>query len=401
MQILHFNIKLIQDNYVELRYFQSNPNNYQSRSLPLAEIADLIQLAERDYYIPLPEDYTKTGQKLFNWLDGNDRFLQQLLDKQRGKGVVLAISTSENIAHLPWELLHDGKFLVERKPAVIPVRWVSSDAVKQLSIKPQPENRALQMLFMAASPLDVKPILDFEQEEASILKVTARQPLTLTVEESGCLEELGYLVGDYGKIFDVLHLTGHGTIKDGTPVFITESATGEAVESTAEDIATELQFQLPKLIFLCGCRTGQAGNSGTVPSMAESLLNAGATAVLGWGEKVLDTDATAAAAALYQALSAGKQLTEALALTYQDLIQNKARDWHLLRLYVGDSLPGNLVTSLRTRGRKPAPPASFSTKFLDAAGKVKVPTRESFVGRRRQLQRCLRSLTLPLLTSPY
>ena len=249
-------------------------------------------------------------------------------------------------------------------------------------------------------------MLDFEREEASILKVTARQPLTLTVEESGCLEELGYLVGDYGKedgknYFDVLHLTGHGTIKDGTPVFITESATGEAVESTAEDIATELQFQLPKLIFLCGCRTGQAGNSGTVPSMAESLLNAGATAVLGWGEKVLDTDATAAAAALYQALSAGKQLTEALALTYQDLIQNNARDWHLLRLYVRDSLPGNLVTSLRTRGRKPAAPRSFSTEFLDAAGKVKVPTRESFVGRRRQLQRCLRSLILPLLTSPY
>ncbi len=402
MQILHFDLKSTQDNYVELHYFESNPNHYKSRSLPLTEIADLIQLAERDYYIPLPEDYTKTGQKLFNWLDGNDRFLQQLLDKHRGKGVVLAISTSENIAHLPWELLHDRNcFLVERKPAVIPVRWVSSDTIKQLSIQAEPENRALQMLFMAASPLSVQPVLDFEREEASILKVTARQPLTLTVEESGCLEELGFLVGDYGKedgkgYFDVLHLTGHGTIKDdGTPVFITESATGEAVESTAEDIATELQFQLPKLIFLCGCRTGQAGNSGTVPSMAESLLNAGATAVLGWGEKVLDTDATAAAAALYQALSAGKLLTEALALTYQDLIKNKARDWHLLRLYVGDSLPGNLVTSLRTRGRKPAPPASFSTKFLDVAGKVKVPTRESFVGRRRQLQRCLRSLINP------
>ncbi|MGB3756124.1 MAG: CHAT domain-containing protein, partial [Rivularia sp. (in: cyanobacteria)] len=313
-----------------------------------------------------------------------------------------------NIAHLPWELLHNGKcFLVETKPGIIPVRWVSSDAVKQLSIKPEPENRALQMLFMAASPLNVQPVLDFEREEASILTATARQPLTLTVEESGCLEELGYLVADYGKedgkgYFDVLHLTGHGTIKDdGIPVFITESATGEAVESTAEDIATELQFQLPKLIFLCGCRTGQAGNSGTVPSMAESLLNAGATSVLGWGQTVLDIDATAAAAALYQELSAGKLLTEALALTYQALIENKARDWHLLRLYVTDTLPGNLVTPLRTRGRKSAAPASFSTEFLDAARKVKVPTRESFVGRRRQLQRCLRTLTLPLLTSPY
>ena len=74
MQVLHFNLKIIPDNYVELRYFESNPNNYQSRRLPLTEIADLIKLAERDYYIPLPEDYQKTGQKLFDWLDGNDGF---------------------------------------------------------------------------------------------------------------------------------------------------------------------------------------------------------------------------------------------------------------------------------------------------------------------------------------
>jgi hypothetical protein len=135
--------------------------------------------------------------------------------------------------------------------------------------------------------------------------------------------------------------------------------------------------------------------------MAESLLNKGATSVLGWGQKVLDSDATAAAQSLYQALSSRKLLSESLALTYQALIKNNARDWHLLRLYVRDSLPGNLVTSLRTRGRKPASPRSFNAEFLDAAGKVKVPTRESFVGRRRQLQSCLRSLTLPLLTSPY
>ena len=397
--ILHFYLKLsnTNNNYVELRYFEDNPNRYQSRYLALAEIADLIELSERDYYISLPADYVETGTKLFKWLDGNDRFFQQLLDKQRRKGIVLAISAGENLAHLPWELLHDGKsFLVERKPGIIPVRWVSSDINQRLTIKPEPENRALQMLFMAASPLNMEPVLDFEREEASILTATARQPLTLTVEKSGCLQELGYLVEDYGKgYFDVLHLTGHATIKDGTPAFITESPTGEAVESTADDIASELQFQLPKLIFLSGCRTGQAGNSGAVPSMAESLLDKGAASVLGWGQKVLDTDATAAAESLYQALSSGKLLSESLALTYQALIKNKARDWHLLRLYVGNSLPGKLVTPLRTRGRKPAAPRSFNAEFLDAAGKVKVPTRESFVGRRRQLQNCLRTLINP------
>lgn len=100
MQILHFYLQVNpnQNNYVELRYFGDNPNIYQSRSLALTEIADLIQLSEQDYYISLPADYVETGKKLFNWLDGNDRFFQQLLDKQQRKAVVLAISAQGNLA---------------------------------------------------------------------------------------------------------------------------------------------------------------------------------------------------------------------------------------------------------------------------------------------------------------
>ncbi|HYX15407.1 MAG TPA: tetratricopeptide repeat protein [Nostoc sp.] len=398
MQTLHLDLKPVAENYVELRYFVDNPNKYERRSLCLTEVADLIELAERDYYVSsLPEDYTVTGRRLYNWLDGSDRWLQPLLDKYRREGIVLAIAATEKLAHLPWEVLHDGNgFLVQRVPAIVPVRWLSDSTVKKLTIDGEPENRALQVLFMATSPLNVEPVLDFEGEEARILEATKRQSLALTVEESGCLLELGYLVDSYGKdYFDVLHLTGHATLQDGQPRFITETEIGEAFYASAGDIAKELQFRLPKLIFLSGCRTGQAGNGGSVPSMAEELLNSGAKAVLGWGQKVLDPEATAAAAALYEELSAGKQITEALACTYQALIKNKERDWHLLRLYAKDNLPSSLVTPLRTRGRKPAPPLSVSTQFLDPAGKVKVPTRESFVGRRRQLQNCLRALSQP------
>ncbi len=411
MQTLHLDLKPVAENYVELRYFVDNPNQYERRSLPLSEIADLIKLAERDYYVAdLPEDYAVTGRRLYKWLDGSDRWLQPLLDRYRREGIVLAITslssanaTSEKLAHLPWEVLHDGvSFLVQRVPAIIPVRWVSDSTVKKLTIEGEPENRALQVLFMATSPLNVEPVLEFEAEEARILEATARQPLALTVEESGCLSELGYLVDGYDReYFDVLHLTGHATLQNGQPRFITETATGEAFYASAGDIAQELQFRLPKLIFLSGCRTGQAGNGGSVPSMAEELLKSGAKAVLGWGQNVLDPDATAAAAVLYQELSGGKQITEALACTYQALIKNKARDWHLLRLYAAGNLPGSLVTPLRTRGRKSAPPLSVSTQFLDPAGKVKVPTRESFVGRRRQLQNCLRVLTQTSLSHPY
>ncbi|MEH1823191.1 MAG: CHAT domain-containing protein [Nostoc sp.] len=348
MQTLHLDLKPIDENYVELRYFVDNPNQYKKRSLSLSEITDLIKLAERDYYVSFfPEDYTVTGRRLYNWLDGSDRTLQPLLDKHRREGIVLAIATSEKLAHLPWEVLHDGNgFLVQRVPAIVPVRWMSDSTVKKLTIEGEPENRALQVLFMATSPLNVEPVLDFEGEEARILEATKRQPLALTVEESGCLSELGYLVNGYGRdYFDVLHLTGHATLQDGQPRLITETATGEAFYASAGDIAQKLQFRLPKLIFVSGCRTGQAGNGGSVPSMAEELLKSGAKAVLGWGQNVLDADATAAAAALYEELSAGKQIIEAVACTYQTLIKNKARDWHLLRLYAAGNLPSSLDIS--------------------------------------------------------
>ncbi|MEO8890389.1 MAG: CHAT domain-containing protein, partial [Coleofasciculaceae cyanobacterium] len=395
MKTLHLDLKLVGDNYAELRFFFDNPNDYKTRSLPLEEIADLIQLAEQDYYVRLHEDYAITGRKLYNWLDGSDRFLAQAIQQYPGESLVLAIAATASLAHLPWEVLHDGNsFLVARMPAVVPVRWVSS--ANKISVEAEPENRALNVLFMATSPLDVNPVLDFEAEEGRILEATGRHKIGLTVEESGCLSELGYLVGDYDQgYFDIFHLTGHATLTDGQPRFITETETGASYPASARDIAKAFRSRIPKLIFLSGCRTGQLGNSGAVPSLAEELLNLGAKAVLGWGQKVLDDEAALAAAALYEALSRGDQLIEAIAYTYQSLLEKQARDWHLLRLYVGGTLPGQLVTTLRTSGRKPAPKPSVTEQFLDPAGRVKVPTRASFVGRRRQLQCCLRALKLP------
>ncbi|KYC34582.1 hypothetical protein WA1_51255 [Scytonema hofmannii PCC 7110] len=386
IKILHLVLKPIGSDYAECRYFWDHTNDSQSCQLSLAEIKE----AERDYNTR-PEDYAKMGQALYNWLDGSERILQQAIDQHRRDGIVLAIAATEGLAHLPWEVLHDGqKFLVERRPVIIPVRWKADS--RHLSWENQPENRALNVLFMATSPQGIERVLDFEAEEGRILEATKRIPLSLTVEESGCLKELGYLVKEYEHgYFDVFHLTSHATFKDEKPCFITETELGEPEYSSVEDIADVLQFKLPKLIFLSGCPTGYSWDKSMVSSMAEALLMEGATAVLSWGKKVLDTDATAAAT-LYENLSAGNKVTEAVAQTYQTLIRKKSRDWHLLRLYVAETLPGALVTPLRTPGRKPAPRPSVATEFLDFEKKVRVATRENFIGRRRQLQNCLRTL---------
>ncbi|WP_237396533.1 GUN4 domain-containing protein [Okeania sp. KiyG1] len=191
-----------------------------------------------------------------------------------------------------------------------------------------------------------------------------------------------------------MHLTGHTKFRNDKPCFVTETEYGEAEYSSGEDIATQLQYRYPKLIFLSGCRTGYEYEE-NIPSMAESLLSERVTAVLGWGDRVLDTDATTVAAKFYQGLSSGKRVTEALAETYQELIKVNARDWHKLRLYVAGSLPGALVTPLRKPGRKPAPRYNKTIdEFRDEERKFRVVNRENFVGRRRQLQNCLRAFKL-------
>ncbi|MGD1701565.1 GUN4 domain-containing protein [Dapis sp. BLCC M229] len=65
------------------------------------------------------------------------------------------------------------------------------------------------------------------------------------------------------------------------------------------------------------------------------------------------------------------------------------------------SLPGALVTRLRERGRKPAPRYQKTIEFRDPEGKLRVATRENFVGRRRQLQNCLRAFKMDEFNYAY
>ena len=234
MKILHVDLQERGSDRVEFRFFWDNPNQNQPSTRSLSEINNLSDRADTDYYTRLPEDHSKTGKALYQWLDGSERILQNELDRHGREGIVLAISTSQGLAHLPWELLHNGQgFLVEKRPAIIPVRWLSDN--KPIQSANTTPNRPLNLLFMATSPLGVEPVLDFEAEEGQILAATQRTPVNLRVEESGCLGELRYVVREYEQdYFDVFHLTGHATHRDETPCFLTEDEYGNRVDSCSD-----------------------------------------------------------------------------------------------------------------------------------------------------------------------
>ncbi|MCC5897456.1 MAG: CHAT domain-containing protein, partial [Phormidium sp. BM_Day4_Bin.17] len=391
MRILHLRFRPTADpQQVELRYSYEVSSDYQSRRLNLDEIGDLIRQAETHVYTRIPGNLARQGQQLYTWLDGSDRWLTQALKENRRQTLVLAVDLQHRLAHLPWELLHDGAgFLVERRnPRVVPMRWQGDNASETL---PPPAPRPLHLLFMATSPEGVN-VLNYEEEEGRILEATAKKPLTLTVEESGCLSELGELLEDYevGAI-DVVHLTGHGTLRDGVPCFVTESEVGDPCYSNAEDLIDSFGTRTPSLLFLSACETGLAQNEGNIPSLAEQLLQEGMKTVLAWGRPVLDRDATAAAAALYGGLAAGDNLADALSKTYQALLKDKARDWYLLRCYGAGTVPVALVTAPR-RQRAMAPRPRIRDRNLDPEGRKLVATAGEFVGRRRAIQSSLQAL---------
>ncbi len=139
---------------------------------------------------------------------------------------------------------------------------------------------------MATSPETVEPVLDFEAEEARILAQTQEMAVQVRVEESGCVAELGKLWKRYPQPFDIFHLTGHGDIQGQDPYhpyFITETETGEPHDAFAPELAEVFRHRWPQLIFLSGCRTGQAGNQGAVLSMAETLIQRGGAGGIGLG----------------------------------------------------------------------------------------------------------------------
>ncbi|MEJ1929563.1 tetratricopeptide repeat protein [Nostoc sp. NIES-2111] len=394
MQTIRIQLRESTQETVELRYWLPQIKHYESRRLKLVEIADLLKQGERDYYKLLP-DLRGIGQQLFFWLDGDGRWLSRGIANCRGEGLVIAIDTDKKLAHLPWEVLHDGEdFLVKRvNPVVLPLRWIEKET-EGFSV----EARQLRVLFMATDPEDVQPKLEFEQEEARILADTRDFAVDLRVEESGCVSELGKVWSRYLDDFDVFHLTGHASIKDEapyTPYFITETEIGERHETTAAELAEVFRFRFPKLVFLSGCRTGQAADKGAVPSMAEALIAQGARAVLSWGRPVEDRTATAAAAHLYGKLAAGYELAQALASTYRQLFKQNVRDWHLLRLYVQGECPGALVDVLGDV--PPSAPEPAYEQFLDPDTQlVRVAKPSEFVGRRRTLQRCLKAIRTSL-----
>ena len=366
-------------------YFQSTPLSREA-------LQPLFDLTQSHYHVKAP-DLKQQGRDLFNWFNRHTQgHLAQLRQASPALALYIEIQQGANdlgLRHLPWELLHDGKQFccADALHLFTPIRLASEHNQNW-----QPAKRPLQVLFMASSPEDVQPVLDFEAEEAGILRATEQKPLALHVEESGSLQGLEECLLALPDAPDVLHLSGHAQLlANSEAVFLLENDEGFLQSATATQLAKVLIHaeRVPRLLFLSGCETGKADMNRDVLSFAENLVQAQVPMVLGWALPVGDAAASQAAAVLYEKLANGLDMAKAVAATRQFLFEQNSPYWHLLRCFANRCALNPLIAKGKIRF---VPPAVTQQAFLDAGNTIAVCKREDFVGRRRLLQRSLRQL---------
>ncbi|MCP5054436.1 MAG: CHAT domain-containing protein, partial [bacterium] len=329
------------------------------------------------------------GNRLFDFLDGDTGHLQRALKEaqENGEKLTLHLHAPHPISDWPFELLaREGMFLLPRQVHL--VRSVSQWGAKK---ETAPQNHPMRLLFMACSPMDAGAELGFEREEEAIFKITGNLAIDMEVEDSGSLEGLRDQLET--KEFDVVHISGHAGIdREGRPFFVMESETGTPCYVTPEELwRGALRENPPKLLFLSGCRTGEApGNAAA--SFARLLVEAfHIPAVLGWGRSVSDFQATEMETAIYHELSRGKSIAAAVQRGRDDLMQRftgiKDPAWPLLRVFGGGQWIGPLVA----KGQKKRPQRRQMVHTFLKNSEVQVLA-EGFVGRRRQLQQSVRTI---------
>ena len=284
--------------------------------------------------------------------------------------------------NLPFELLYYSGFLIPSRVHL--VRRISDRGSRRT---PQEQNHPLRILFMASSLEDLSPVLGFEKEEETIYEVTNDLPVEIDVEDTGSLEGLAECLTH--NEYDIVHLSGHADIdKDGVPFFWMEDEEGSSVKVRPSELSDRLNLNLPRLLFLSGCRTGESPSHAATLSFSHYLVASGCATVLGWGLPVSDSAATLAARQVYFDLARGKNIPDAVLSARRELFKHKKSDWPLLRLF-SDGTPQSVPLVKAGQRRRPKLRDLQYTCLVNSHVKV---LEKGFVGRRRQIQQGLRSL---------
>lgn len=327
------------------------------------------------------------GAELFNlWLKGAWPQISQRLKPGARRTLVIA-SDLADILNLPWKLIRpaadnfaglDPKFTIRRLPSKD-----KSIAEFASALRPRP----VRILFMACAPREDAQ-LDFEREEQAVFHAMAKAGSNIAFHsgDMGSFEELRDLINEFDP--HIVHLNGHGIVKDGLGYFVFEDERGNADLRSSIEMREELfGGSHVQLAFISGCQTGKAPPVAAIGGICQGLVSEEIPLAIGWAASIADGIATDFAAAFYRTLATGQTVDRALTQARQ-AIKDTCDD----RGYPGWTLPVLYCATTQDHifdaKSQPDPPPRASVIQRPLEGMTEGYA-EHFVGRRREIQRLL------------
>ena len=291
-----------------------------------------------------------------------------------------------DILNLSWELLlpPDSDFLGINP--LFRIRRFPSSAKQMAPFTGELRARPLRLLFMACAPTD-QPTLDYEKEEEALFRAIYGQDVAFDSCDQGTFEELKEKVSEFKP--HIVHLTGHGAIRDGQGRFAFEKEDGTADLVPSEELRRFLAGSGVQCVFVSGCQSGKAPRE-ALAGICQSLVGAEVPLAVGWAASIADDLATNFARTFYKTLKDGQPVDRALLLARQEA-------WKACQER-GDpswTLPVIYAATNQTQIFDPNKPPEILNRqnmVLDALPGMKEGYAEYFVGRRREQQRLLPAL---------
>ncbi|WP_395745578.1 CHAT domain-containing protein [Prosthecobacter sp.] len=301
-------------------------------------------------------------------------------------GTLRISSATPALLNLPWELLPSPSsgFLVADG------RWAIRRTMSQALAAPRLGQVALplRILFAACAPID-QTGLDYEREEEAMLRLATKlgSRVHLSIAEAATFDELKNLISELKP--HVVHLSGHGIVKDGIGYFTFEDERGRSDLRDARSMAEQLfAGRGVRVVFVSGCQSAQAASAG----VCQTLTAAGHVPVaLGWGASVADGLATDFASVFYHELAAGRPVDASVATARRDLFGSAHftvgdevyfdATFTLPQVFAADATD-DFIDQSKPLERLQQPGIKY-----ELLGDGVVGLREGFVGRRRLLQR--------------
>jgi hypothetical protein len=213
--------------------------------------------------------FVELGRELFGWLDGDQGQLSALLERA-ARPLVFEVGGPRSPSDAAWAVLRapfellalpGGGFLAEDELA----RFCVVRRLGPAEGRPALDRFRLGLAFMASSPRDQHE-LDFEAEEAAILRAVGESRIDLVVDDTGDPEQLAHRLAGLGGM-PAVHLSCHGLNNwpgrpgaPGVAVLMMENDVGGGRPVTAADLVSLLTIR-PRLLFVSACLTATGANA--------------------------------------------------------------------------------------------------------------------------------------------